>query len=212
MKTLAEARDQLIKAHTGSPYYSRAEEADWLATFWGDQAVFRRMFTALDLDNALELACGHGRHTAQIIGRTGHITLVDANVECIEACRKRFASHTNISYLVNSGADLRAVASNSMTAVFSYDAMVHFEPLDVISYIFEIARLLVPGGRSLLHYSNAEDNFEGYESNPGWRNFFSEKMMRAFAFRAGLQVMESTVIPWGTTSDGVTLLLKPPAS
>jgi ubiquinone/menaquinone biosynthesis C-methylase UbiE len=134
------------------------------------------------------------------------VTLVDPNAQAIEECRRRFAGRENVSFLVNSGSDLSGIPAASATAVFSYDAMVHFEPSDVIFYIGEISRVLAPGGRALLHYSNAENNFGSYMDDPDWRNFFSEKMMRAFAFRAKLKVIESTTFPWGNTSDALTLL------
>lgn len=126
--------------------------------FWGEDSVFRRKFETLDLRRVIDLGCGHGRHTAQIIDRAGHVTLVDANPRCIEVCRKRFDGCENVSFVLNSGFDLVAIPSGSVTSVFSYDAMVHFEPMDVIGYINELSRVLTTGGRALLHYSNAEDN------------------------------------------------------
>jgi hypothetical protein len=60
-----------------------------------------------------------------------------------------------------------------------------------------------------LHYSNYDERFGTYSDNPQWRNFFSEKMMKAFAYRAGLSVLSSTTIPWCQASDGVTLLERP---
>lgn len=205
---LGEVRARLIESHNADhPYFVNSETTDWVAVFWDDASRFRPLFEKLELTSVVDLACGQGRHSAQFINRAGLVTLVDANAQNIDVCRKRFADRSNAAYMVNSGFDLHGIESNSKTSLFSYDAMVHFEPQDVISYIFEISRILVPGGRALLHYSNTESNWRSYQDSPDWRNFFSEKMMRAFAWRAGLVIEESETFPWGVSScDAVTLL------
>ena len=203
--------DHLAGADLWSNYYRDAESADWLCGFWRSDSPFRLMFDALDLTNVVELACGHGRHAAQIADRVGHIALVDANPLAIDVCRKRFEGRNNISYFVNSVHDLSDLVSGADTALFSYDAMVHFEPHVMIRYIDEIARILQPGGKALLHYSNYDADPEaGPFNNRHWRNFFSERMMRAFASRAGLGISESLVIPWEGSADldAITLLNK----
>jgi predicted TPR repeat methyltransferase len=92
---------------------------------------------------------------------------------------------------------------------------VHFEAMDTITYIMEIHRVLMPGGRALLHYSVNEVNPEGsYASDPSWRNFFSESLMRHIASRAGFGVLERRVFEWPVGSDnpktdGLILLEKP---
>jgi SAM-dependent methyltransferase len=203
-------REYLISGHDAEcPYFVNSETSEWVGVFWDDSSMFRSLFETLDLACVVDLACGQGRHTAQFVERAGRVTLVDANAQNIEVCRKRFAERANVSFVVNSGYDLRDIDSGSQSALFSYDAMVHFEPEDMISYIFEISRVLKPGGRALLHYSNTDGNWRSYLDHPDWRNFFSENMMRAFAWRAGLVVEESKVFPWGTcASDALTLLRK----
>jgi SAM-dependent methyltransferase len=193
-------------------YYEEAERPRMLATFWGPQSLFRRWFETLDLTNVIEVACGRGLHAAQIVDRVGRLTLVDVNEINIAACRERFCGRDNVAFLCNSGGDLLGMADSSATAVYCYDAMVHFEATDVIGYLAEFHRVLRPGGRSLLHYSNFDGNPGGfYRDNPGHRNFFSEKMMRHFADRAGHKVLEHAVFPWalgpdGPPTDGLILL------
>jgi SAM-dependent methyltransferase len=203
-----EYRNRLISAHNGSPYYEQAETAAWLAPFWSADSRFLPLFNQLDLSNVIEFACGHGRHTAQFVDRAGRVTLIDANATNIDACRRRFVRSSNVRCEVNVGTQLPC-ASRSYNAFFSYDALVHFEATDVISLLSEIARVLKPGGRALLHYSNYQDNPTGtYSDNPHWRNFFSEPMMLHFASRAGLHSLDSMTFPWSNESgtDALTLL------
>jgi ubiquinone/menaquinone biosynthesis C-methylase UbiE len=168
-----------------------------MAIFWGESSLFLPLFNQLDLTAVVELACGHGRHTAQIVNRAGTVTLVDYLPSAIKACRARFAGRRNCRFYANNGADLRAVKTGSQTAVFSYDAMVHFELADMLTYLTEIARVLKPGGRALLHYStNDVTPGSTYTDCPRWRNFGSEKAVLHFGSRAGLVALESKTTSW----------------
>jgi SAM-dependent methyltransferase len=211
----SEIRRLLIDVHADNPYYSSVEGEDSISVFWGPDSLFRRCFEKLDLGSALDFACGHGRHSAQCFELTGTLTLVDANASNIAFCERRFADNHNLRFVTCSGFDLSEIPDASVTGIFSYDAMVHFEALDVVSYIFEFSRVLVSGGRALIHYSVNDTNPEGdYRDDPSWRNFFSEKLMRHIASRANLRVLESHVFTWPPGAvdkirDGLVLLEKP---
>lgn len=139
--------------------------------------------------------------------------LVDINASNIDACRARFAdAPRKVEFIVNNGAELSGVQSQSLTALFSYDAMVHFEFDDVLAYIKEIYRALEPGGRALLHHSN-NDKQPGniYNDNTHWRNFMSAALLKHAAARAGFIVLDQIVIPWAGAADidCLSLLEKP---
>ena len=220
MKTPRKAlaiRAQIGIDHIDTPYYCDADSPGHLAVFWSNDSIFRAYFNQLDLTSIVELGCGHGRHIAQFIERAGALTLVDINEANIDICRSRFIEHNNIRFLTTTGGDLRGIEDSSQSALFSYDAMVHFEAIDVISYLDEISRVLRPGGRALLHYSNCDDMPEGsYRDHPKWRSFFSEKMMRHFGARNDLIALQSITIPWPPTHvgeqhvDAVTLFERSP--
>ena len=210
MSRTGEIRSNLKLAWSEAPYYEQAESAEWLEPFWGTQSAFLELFNQLNLDAVVDLACGRGRHTAQFIERAGHVSLIDYNESNIAACKARFQGVSNASVFVNSGNNI-PLNDCSQTAIFSYDAMVHFEATDVIAYVQEVARILKTGGLALLHYSNYQGNPTGsYQDNPAWRNFFSEQMMLHFANRAGLKVIQSRVFDWfeAKQSDALILLQK----
>jgi len=208
----AKNRAALRDAHIGSPYYAAAE--NWLSAFWSEDGIFFPHFKKLDLKSTVDLACGHGRHTQKIVDHAGHVTVVDINKSNIDACRKRFADRENVSYVVNSGCDLSGIKNNAVTSLFCYDAMVHFEAFDVISYVQEIARILARNGKALLHYSVDDTRPEqSYEASPHWRNYFSQSLMHHVASRSGLRIAESETFPWpvgtsGPHTDGLVLLQK----
>ena len=195
-----------------SNYYDRAEEADWLQPFWGEQSPFLRFFKELDLTCVLELACGHGRHSEQLRGKAQSIVLVDINEANIAFCRKRFSGLEEFRFVLTNGYSFDSVQDRECTAVFSYDAMVHFDSDVVRAYLEETARVLRPGGRALFHHSNYSQNPGGdAHDNPGWRNFMSEALFEHYAAKCGLRRLASEVLNWGgkTALDFLTLLERP---
>lgn len=193
-----------------NPYYKRAEE--WLSTFWGEGSPYLAQFRQLDLTAVVELACGHGRHSGQILRQTGSLTLVDLVESNLDACRARFAGEPHLRFIRNAGNDLPGIADGSQTAIFCYDAMVHFELLDVLAYLREARRVLVPGGRALLHVSNNADNPEGsFDQHHHWRSFGGVDVIRHFASRVGLRVLSHQLMDWGDDRalDGLLLLESP---
>jgi ubiquinone/menaquinone biosynthesis C-methylase UbiE len=192
-----------------SSYYSSAE--NWTFVFWDQGTVFRRLFDQLDLTSIIELACGHGRHAEQVVGRAGKMVLMDIFDTNLDKCRERLAGHQAISYVKGDGFTFRPVSDGSVTAIYCYDAMVHFSPDLVQSYLDDAYRVLTPGGKLLFHHSNypAPLNIH-YGQNPHARNHMTRELFGTFAIEAGLTVIESVVIPWGGIADldSVTLCRK----
>jgi SAM-dependent methyltransferase len=206
--TSVKYRDRLIAVHDGGTYYEIAEGPESLAVFWGPESRFLPLFNTLDLTDVIEFACGRGRHAAQFLDRASHVTLIDANASNIEACRKRFAKSGNVRCEVNVGMTLPCPDAR-YSALLSYDALVHFEATDVIALLAEFARVLKPGGKALLHYSNYQDKPTGsFTDSSHWRNFFSEAMMLHFSSRVGLRSLSSATFIWSddSVSDALTLL------
>jgi SAM-dependent methyltransferase len=195
-------------------YYAKAEAADWLAVFWKPQSPFHPLFQQLNLDQTLEIACGAGRHSAQVMERIQQLYLLDSSAAALEKAKDRFAGSPHVTCIHNPGglgipADV--IPNASLTAVFSYDAMVHFEPEAVESYLRDSFRVLQPGGRALFHHSAYDRNPGGrFTDNPGWRNYMTPELFLAMAARHGFEVLHSEVVAFACPgSDGVTLLQKP---
>lgn len=190
-------------------YFEEAE--DLLEIFWDVNSDFFQLFKQLNLEKVIELGCGRGRHIPNYIKEAGEITLVDILQENIDFCRERFFNETKVKYYRNTGYDLLELKSNAYTAVYSYDAMVHFELMDIYSYLKDIYRILQQGGRALLHHSNYYENYKADFSNaPGSRNFMSKECFAYLAYRVGFTVVEQKVIDWNGVKnlDCITLLEK----
>jgi ubiquinone/menaquinone biosynthesis C-methylase UbiE len=207
--TAADDVKTVAEAWANSKYYARAEE--WTHVFWGPKTHFRRLFDRLDLTSVVELACGHGRHAAQTAVRAGHLTLIDIFEANLAACRERLAGAANVDYILGCGLDFQPLPDNSITAIYCYDAMVHFAPSMVEAYLLDAARVLKPGGMALFHHSNYPAPLERhYGQNPNARNHMTAALFAHYAENAGLTVVESIIIPWGKVADldCLTLLRK----
>ena len=194
-----------IWAH--NPYYENAEKFTFV--FWNEGRPFRHLFERLDLDNVVEIACGHGRHSAQFVERAGHITLSDIHQANIDAARARLRGHANVAFHLGDGRSLQPLPDASASAAFCYDAMVHFAPEVVFAYLKEIKRVLRPGGLALLHRSNydAPPGVAWYR-NPHGRNHMTGSLFAEGATAAGLKILETVIMPWGYDKDldALTLL------
>ncbi len=149
---LTNAVQTLAEARKAGSYYDTAEK--WTHIFWSENCHFRLMFDRLDLTSVVELACGHGRHAELIAGRCRSLTLVDVLPESIEFCRRRLSRFNNITYVINDGYKFDGIEDNSTTAIFCYDAMVHFSYDLVRASLVDAHRILRPGGMALFHHSN----------------------------------------------------------
>jgi ubiquinone/menaquinone biosynthesis C-methylase UbiE len=210
LKTLAGSESEVWE---GSSYYSDAEEWTWL--FWAEDGAFMPMFRQLDLAHLLELACGHGRHSERILSRfeaqLESFTIMDILESNIQICRDRLASQPKLRTLVNDGVSFRPLDANSLTAIFCYDAMVHFDKEVVKSYLKECERVLLPGGKALLHHSNYSAQPDShFGTNPHARAFMSAELFAEYTRAANLEVVEQKGVPWGGEAglDCISLVLK----
>jgi SAM-dependent methyltransferase len=184
----------------GSKYYQDAEA--WLSPFWGQETPFRRLFSELDLVCVLELACGHGRHSFELKEMATEIILMDINEENIAVCRDRFAGMAKFTCIRNDGFSFRPVPDGACSAIFCYDAMVHFDSEVIFSYLRDSFRILRQGGMGLFHHSNYTSNPGGdYRKSLHWRNFMSRELFSHYACKAGLEVVETVLLDWGGERD-----------
>jgi SAM-dependent methyltransferase len=220
---IAEAIDEVIRwvtvaqcahAHRAGLYFAHAEEfmpMQWERTIW--PIIKDEEFTS-----TLELACGHGRNTEFLRRYAKSIDLVDVNQTCIDACERRFGSEKDgclFRYHVTTGNSL-PVSSSSISFVYTWDSMVHFDKLVVRDYVHDVFRALKPGGSAFLHHSNygtiAPDS--SWTKNHGNRSDMTAELMRDYAEEAGLKIkfqrLSGTADGWGIDDlDCLTLLTKP---
>jgi ubiquinone/menaquinone biosynthesis C-methylase UbiE len=122
--------------------------------------------------------------------------MVDIDPSNIAVCKARFADDPRVCVLPNNnGRDLSAVDNASFTTLYSWDAIVHFEPALIEGYLHEFARVLQPGGKVFLHHSNAAAGGRCRANRDG-RTAMSADLMRTFVGEAGLRVIEQEPLDW----------------
>ncbi|MGH8654524.1 MAG: class I SAM-dependent methyltransferase [Gammaproteobacteria bacterium] len=191
------------KVWVDSAYYKNAET--WTHIFWGRDWRFIELFKQLRLDNVLKLACGHGRHSEHVLrhyhGQIRKMTCMDVNQENIEFCGKRlreWLASGMVELQKNNGIDFQPIAAESVTSIFCYDAMVHFDKEVVAAYLRDAFRVLKSGGLGLFHHSNySKDPDIHFGKKPHARNFMSKELFADCARKARLEIVTQKVIPWG---------------
>lgn len=192
-------------------YFDKAEKNVQGSSFWSEDSDFLRMFNRLDLTSVIELACGRGRHVRMYMDKAADITLVDILDKNIDICRERFGAYSHIHYYRNNGFNLEQLPSDTYTSLFSYDAVVHFEMMDIYEYLKDIYRVLVKGGKVLIHHSNYDKDYTAsFINSPHGRSFMNADIFAYLASRCGFRILEQKVIPWGGMEDHdcITLLEK----
>jgi ubiquinone/menaquinone biosynthesis C-methylase UbiE/polyhydroxyalkanoate synthesis regulator phasin len=172
----------------GGRYYDDAErdmDAQWARVIWP-------MIEGADFTRVLDLAAGHGRNTVRLLDHAERLVAVDINQSNVEVLSERFRERGNVEIVRNNGSDLRDVAGASITFLYSFDAMVHFDSDIIRAYVKEFRRVMKPGGRGFCHYSNNYHNPTGsYVDHPGWRNFMSRQLFEHWLTKQGFRIIRS---------------------
>lgn len=177
----------------GADYYRLAEpdmDRQWNTLIWP-------MIKGLDFTCVVDLAAGHGRNTEKLRQHAETVWVVDITEENLEACRRRFGNDPRIAYLRTNGVSLAGILDSSVTLVYSFDSMVHFDSDIVRAYLREFARVLKPGGCGFCHHSNyAGSPFGSFTESPHWRNFMTRELFAHYCHKEGLTVLDAKVIDW----------------
>ena len=139
-------------------YFTKAEPH--MPALW-DQLVWP-FIGDCDFTDVIDLAAGHGRNTVFLLKVAKHVTVMDIQAGNVAACQSRFIDETRLAFFTNNGFDFSPVQDNTITLIYCFDAMVHFDSDVVRSYLSDARRILKPGGRAFLHHSN-------YTGGHDWR-------------------------------------------
>jgi SAM-dependent methyltransferase len=132
---------------------------EWSAP-WGTSpaqwfgAILPRIENCLPAGTILEIAPGFGRWTHYLKDYCQQLWIVDRSVDCVEACRRRFAGEPRVRCYLNDGCSLSMIPDASVDFVFSFDSFVHPNRDVIEAYLRELGTKLKIGGKGFIHHSN----------------------------------------------------------
>jgi hypothetical protein len=127
---------------------------------WGGSAaqwfgsILPRIHVALPAPTIVEIGAGFGRWSHYLRQSCERLHLVDPDAQCMDACRRRFASDTRVLYHLNRDDSLATVPDGSVDFIFSFDSLVHVRPQTIESYLSQFAAKLTGNGLAFIHHSN----------------------------------------------------------
>jgi SAM-dependent methyltransferase len=120
-----------------------------------DEPVMHRLIEALPVGDALDAACGTGRHAEYLAGQGFTVIGVDSSPEMLERARTRVPSG---DFRLGDLRDL-PLPDGSVDLVVSGLALSHSPSLEPV--LAEFARVLRPGGRAVISDAHCEIGFRG---------------------------------------------------
>jgi ubiquinone/menaquinone biosynthesis C-methylase UbiE len=185
-----------------SSWFDEAEasmQSQWNDPIW---PLIRRA----DFSTTLEIAPGAGRNSARLAEHARTLHLVDLNRYALDRCRERFRGHAGpcaIHYHQNDGRSLAFLPDGSVSLVYSWDSMVHFERSVVSRYVEEFARVMRPGAWGFVHHSNygTVSDDPDIERAPHLRSNLTAELFGRFCKENGLERTHFLVFDWGGVPD-----------
>ncbi|MBL0451842.1 class I SAM-dependent methyltransferase [Aeromonas veronii] len=201
-------------AYDWGAYYKSAELAAQHQYKKFLKPIFEKLEGELDYSNVLDFACGEGRIAELMQERCQHLQLIDSSAKAVDICRERFAKYPHVQVQCNAAGAL-PLPNDSLSLIYSWDAMVHFSYKSLDFYLSEFSRVLKMYGYIIIHHSNLanladkEHIFEQWNLNKGGRSNVSKEDITFIAGHHGLKIISQVVIDWSLGSmDCISVLMK----
>ena len=168
---------------------------------WGDPTahVERHYLPQIGPDSVvLELGPGTGRITRHVIGRCRELILVDYSRFACEWLERYLEDRGRFRVHAIDGPALPEVADNSVDFAFAFGVFEHIGPEDMLGFLEELHRVLVPGGRASFNFDNVMSAggiewlryWRGRSSAPSAFRFYHPETVVRLAEVAGFTVAD----------------------
>lgn len=152
-----------------------------------------------------DFACGGGAIVSNLYKKANisnisisRIVLIDVIPENLERARARLVNYGfngQIDTHLCNGKNFNDYLLQKVDLLYCWDAMVHFDILDVAGYISTLRKVCL--NKAFLHHSNRAVLTTDITNNPHWRNFMSKEIFEQIVVSSGLQVIKQDLIDWG---------------
>ena len=100
----------------------------------------------------LEIGCGAGRIARHVASRVQRLVGVDISKTMIMEGAENLSAHANVALKQVEGFALDGLADESFDVVYAHDLFCLLEPIETLASLDAIARVLRPGGESILSF------------------------------------------------------------
>jgi SAM-dependent methyltransferase len=127
------------------------------------------------------------------------LIVADLNPNCIKKTKEKLGDHVS-KYFVCDGKSIPFVGGETQDLVFSYDSFVHMHKNVIDDYLSEINRVLVDGGKGIIHHSNLlGGNNESFKNWAGRSNMGGD-MFKELVEKHGMVILEQKKIKVSDTN------------
>jgi SAM-dependent methyltransferase len=179
--------------HEWSSQFGTTEDL-WNKHLFDDLKEFRNK-------KILEIAPGHGRITQFLLILAKELIVADLNPNCIKKTKEKLGDHVS-KYFVCDGKSLPFIADESQDLVFSYDSFVHMHKNVIDDYLSEINRVLVDGGKGIIHHSNLLGGTDESFKNWGGRSNMGVDLFKELVEKYGMIILDQKNIKISDGNDG----------
>ena len=153
-------------------------------------------FGKTNLYNSLEIGPGTGMFSMDFRAwRLNYfldvlITDYESNIE--RNIRKKFPSahQKYLKFYTTDKTECSSIPQNSCNFVFSWDTFVFFTQQHIQQYLYDIKRVLIPGGYCFINYSDCHFDFDLAQATRGYWNYNTKTAMKEIIQKAGYEVVE----------------------
>ncbi|MFG3051477.1 class I SAM-dependent methyltransferase [Kitasatospora sp. NPDC048239] len=120
----------------------RAYRSDWVAGQLGLTAE----------SSVFEIGSGEGVMAAALAPRVGRLCCADVSKSFLDIARETCRELPNVDYHLIEDDYLETLPSDSFDAGYSLNVLIHLDAYEILLYLRQVARLLVPGGQFVFNF------------------------------------------------------------
>jgi hypothetical protein len=158
-----------------------------------------------------DLASGHGGVAVAVCNKLSNVSeylLIDVRTDNLEIAKNKLLlsnQFLNVNTFLCDGKSFDDFTGKAVDILFCWDAMVHFDILDVVGYLASLSKIC--NGYAVFHHSNLGVVTNDISQNLHYRNFMTAQTFAQLAISSGHTVVDQRLLACTVPSvDCVTVI------